>query len=110
MKFALANAQRTMKNMIIISFFFNARGDSLEKSTIGMYRSLLLQLLGRLPELRYNIDSLGLTVESISESLQWSIELLKGLFGQAVQSLGQSPLMCFIDAPDECDKHPIRDM
>ena len=52
MKFVLANARKKMKDMIVISFFFNARGDELEKSTIGMYRSLLLQLLERLPALQ----------------------------------------------------------
>ncbi|KAE8346867.1 hypothetical protein BDV24DRAFT_147041 [Aspergillus arachidicola] len=54
MKFALDNARRVLKgkNNIIIAFFFNARGDKLEKSTLGMYRSLLLQLLERLPELQ----------------------------------------------------------
>src|SRR5438270_13458919 len=40
MKFAFAHAKKTMKDGIIISFFFNARGEHLEKSTEGMYRSL----------------------------------------------------------------------
>lgn len=48
MKFALANARKTIKDRIIISFFFNARGEGLEKFTIGTYQSLLLQLLERL--------------------------------------------------------------
>ena len=52
MKFALANARKTMKDRIIISFFFNARGEGLEKFTIGTYQSLLLQLLERLPALQ----------------------------------------------------------
>jgi hypothetical protein len=44
-KFALANARETIKDRRVISFFFNARGEDLEKSTIGAYQSLLLQLL-----------------------------------------------------------------
>lgn len=36
MKFTLANSQRTIKNRTIISFFFNARGEVLEKTTTGM--------------------------------------------------------------------------
>ena len=48
MKFALTNAHRTMKDHVLLSFFFNARGEDIEKSTIGAYRSLLLQLLERL--------------------------------------------------------------
>ena len=37
MKFALINARKTMKDRIVISFFFNARGEYIEKSTVGIY-------------------------------------------------------------------------
>jgi type IV secretory pathway VirB4 component len=37
MKFALANAQKTIKDRIIISFFFNTQGEDLEKSTVRLY-------------------------------------------------------------------------
>lgn len=60
MKFALDNARKVKKDKIIISFFFNARGGDLEKSTIGMYRSILLQLLVRLPVPQDIFDPLGL--------------------------------------------------
>ncbi|KAK3898217.1 hypothetical protein C8A05DRAFT_47392 [Staphylotrichum tortipilum] len=112
MKFALANARQKVdtKGNIILSFFFNARGDKLEKSTVGMYRSLLLQLLERLPSLQGVFDSLGLTARNAG-GRQWSVESLKSLFEQAVQSLGEeSSLVCYIDALDECDEAQIRDM
>jgi ankyrin repeat protein len=110
MKFALAHARKTMKDRIIISFFFNARGASLEKSTIGTYQSLLLQLLERLPALQCVFDSLGLSTLSINTSHQWSVESLKTLLEQAIQYLGESSTVCFIDALDECEEHQIRDM
>jgi len=110
MKFALASARKMMKDKIIISFFFNARGEDLEKSTVGMYRSLLLQLLERIPELQDIFDSLGLTTLSSSGHHQWSVEPLKELFMQAIQSLGRFSLVCFIDALDECNELQIRDM
>ena len=65
MKFALAHARRSMKDRTIISFFFNARGEDLEKSTIGAYRSLLLQLFEQLPALQCAFDLVGLSVSSI---------------------------------------------
>jgi ankyrin repeat protein len=110
MKFALGNSRKMMNDRIIISFFFNARGADLEKSTTGMYRSLLLQLLERLPELQCVFDSLGFATWNSSGHHQWSVELLKDLFEQAIQILGQSSVMCFIDALDECDECQIRDM
>lgn len=51
MKFALTNARKAMEDTIVILFFFNARGEDLEKATIGTYWSLLLQLLEQLPAL-----------------------------------------------------------
>lgn len=110
MKFALAHARKTMKDRIIISFFFNARGEDIEKSTIGTYRSLLLQLLERLPALQSVFDSLGLSTSSASTDHRWSTESLKMLLEHAIQSLGESQVVCFIDALDECEETQIRDM
>ncbi|KAK3613112.1 hypothetical protein LTR56_028062, partial [Elasticomyces elasticus] len=46
MKYAFAHAKkRKLEDDIILSFFFNAQGDDLEKTTLGMYRGLLFQLL-----------------------------------------------------------------
>ncbi|RYP32296.1 hypothetical protein DL767_005271 [Monosporascus sp. MG133] len=110
MKFALAQARMSMKDWVVLSFFFNARGEELEKTTAGMYRSLLLQLLESIPELDAVFDSLWLTVWPQDGQMQWSVESLMDLFEQAVQSLGQSRVICFIDALDECDDDQIRDM
>ncbi|KAK8024357.1 hypothetical protein PG993_012423 [Apiospora rasikravindrae] len=107
MKFLLANARRTMKDTVVISFFFNARGHALERSTIGMYRSLLLQLLEKKPSLQ---PLLGLDSLRNRDALSWSLELLKSLFEQAVQSLASTPVACFIDALDECPETEVREM
>ena len=88
MKFALTNARKTMKDRIVISFFFNARGEGLEKSTIGTYQSLLLQLLEWLPALQCVFDSLGLSSSRISIYHQWSVKSLKTLLEQAIKRLG----------------------
>jgi ankyrin repeat protein len=110
MKFALTNTRRTMKDSIIISFFFNARGERLEKSTIGTYQSLLLQLLDKLPALQCVFDSLCLSVSSISTCHQWSVESLKMMLEQVIKGLGNTSVVCFIDALDECEERQIRDM
>jgi ABC-type molybdenum transport system ATPase subunit/photorepair protein PhrA len=103
MKFALDNACKTMRDQIVLSFFFNARGEDMEKSTIGAYRSLLLQLLERLPALQSVFDSLGLSTSTFSADHLWSIEPLKTLLEQAILALGQSSVVCFVDALDECE-------
>ncbi|KAK3681682.1 hypothetical protein B0T22DRAFT_433996 [Podospora appendiculata] len=110
MKFALKLARSRMKDKVIISFFFNARGDDLEKSTLGMYRSLLLQLLERLPRLQKVFEDLGFASWNTKGNYNWSIESLKDLFEQSILFLEESPVTCFIDALDECDEIQIRDM
>jgi hypothetical protein len=110
MKFALTNARKTMKGKVVIGFFFNARGEAMEKSTVGTYRSLLLQLLERLPALQCIFDSFGISRLSISTNYQWSVESLKMLLERAIKLLGESSVVCFIDALDECEEQQIREM
>ncbi|KAF2785658.1 purine and uridine phosphorylase [Melanomma pulvis-pyrius CBS 109.77] len=110
MKFAMINACKRMKDRVTLSFFFNARGEDIEKSTIGTYRSLLLQLLERLPALQSVFNSLNLSTSSFGTDHRWNIELLKTLLEQAIQGLGESSVVCFIDALDECEEEQVRDM
>ncbi|MCJ1422111.1 hypothetical protein MMC32_008482, partial [Xylographa parallela] len=110
MKFAVAHTRKTIKGTVIIAFFFNARGEAMEKSTVGTYRSLILQLLERLPALRCIFDSLGILALSISTNYQWSVELLKMLLERAIKLLTESSVVCFIDALDECEEQQIREI
>ncbi|TRX89494.1 hypothetical protein FHL15_009663 [Xylaria flabelliformis] len=88
-----------------ISFFFNARGDDLEKSTQGMYRSLLFQLLEKLPDLQEVLDLPG----HFSDN-SWEINVLQSLFSAAIAKLGRRRVTCFVDALDECGESQVRDM
>ena len=110
LKFLLAISRKSMKDSIVISFFFNARGDHLEKSTLGTYQSLLLQLLERIPTLESIFESLDLSMKGNYANYQWSVELLKGLLEEAISRLGKRSVICIIDALDECDERQIRDM
>ncbi|KAL7919128.1 ankyrin repeat-containing domain protein [Trichoderma austrokoningii] len=91
----------------VVSFFFNARGDVLEKSTTGMYRSLLLQLLERFPDLKTVCEDPNFGVQSGNCP---SSEDIQTLFRTAISVLGRRSLTCFIDALDECDEQQILDM
>jgi ankyrin repeat protein len=109
MKSIMASVRETMKDSTVVSFFFNARGQELEKSTLGMYRSLLFQLLVRYPSTQKVLDTLGLANTNFTTHA-WTIESLKTLMKQAIRGLGSSSLVCFVDALDECDVEQIRDM
>lgn len=90
-----------------ISFFFNARGNVLERTTTGMYRSLLLQLLQRFPDLQKVCEDSNLIIQNGSCPSSEAIQLL---FRNAISKLGKRSLTCFIDALDECDELQARDM
>lgn len=98
-----------MKHWIVTSFFFNARGGAQERSLAGMYRSLLLQLFQKLPELEDGLNSPEFASWN-NRSHQWDLDSLEDLFKQAVRRLENHPLVCSIDALDECDGDQIRDM
>jgi len=108
-KFAVGDARKAITETVVISFFFNARGEDLEKSTLGMYRSLLFQILKAIPDLQIVLDCLRSTV-SEEEVYRWEKDDLQSLFAAAIQSLGQRRLTCFIDALDECEEDQIRDL
>nr|POE94520.1 vegetative incompatibility protein het-e-1 [Quercus suber] len=101
---------RKRKDEILLSFFFNARGDELEKTTVGMYRSLLHQLFKDAPDLQSILDEIDTEALESGMPSFWTLEVLKGLFTAAVAGLGRRRLKCFIDALDECDEQQIRDM
>jgi hypothetical protein len=104
MKFALAGAYARIKEKKVLSFFFNARGDELEKSTLGKYRSILLQLLEGLPTLQKVFETLSPSILSLSVDHGWKVEILKELLEQAIRRLGKSSVLCFIGALNECDE------
>ncbi|KAF3771367.1 hypothetical protein M406DRAFT_11270, partial [Cryphonectria parasitica EP155] len=111
MKYAFAKAKwNAFDDAAVISFFFNARGDTLEKTVVGMYRSILLQLLEKLPDLQEVLDDLCLTAVSLNESFVWNAEVLQNLFSSAIARLNQRRLTCFVDALDECDEEQVRVM
>ncbi|RDW72727.1 uncharacterized protein DSM5745_07899 [Aspergillus mulundensis] len=110
MKFAYLHSKkkaRSGKNKTA-SFFFNARGESLEKSVYGMYRSLVFQLLTAYPDLQTVLDDLDTVFTPDTECP--SLILLKDLFNNAIAGLGKRSFTCFIDALDECDEQQVVEM
>ncbi|VUC31548.1 unnamed protein product [Clonostachys rosea] len=107
MKYLVESSQKETSHQAILSFFFNSRGHDLEKSTTGLYRSILFQLLQQNQELKSILSSNDLFPDGSSR--QWTNEVLRDLIEKAIEHL-TSPVMCFIDALDECNDDEIRDM
>ena len=90
-------------SQITLSFFFLARGTVEEKSTIGLYRSLLHQLFEKAVELRDSLEWMTADGARVIQRNGWREEALKQTLTHAIQKLGSRPLMIFVDALDECD-------
>ena len=100
MKHAFTYADRRCSaRQHVLNFFFHARGGSFEVSTDGLFRSLLHQLLEKIPVAYGSINKRRL---GIVQRQGWSSTLLQDTFREAVLSLDQDQLFCFIDAMDEC--------
>lgn len=98
-------ANHNAPDRAIISFFFVSRGTNLQRSTVGLYRSLLVQLLTHFEDLQIIFDSRPKRTPG-----NWTTVFLKALFLQAVRLLRQRQVLVFIDAVDECPIHDIQDM
>ncbi|EGP91691.1 uncharacterized protein MYCGRDRAFT_32494 [Zymoseptoria tritici IPO323] len=111
MKFVLAHVRKTQAaDEIVLDFFFNARGDEFEKTTLGMYRALLFHLLQKVPDLKIILDDVGNSNAAGSHAFVWSIPSLKILLCKAIGALGPRKLKIFVDALDECKEQEVRDM
>ncbi|VUC38094.1 unnamed protein product [Clonostachys rosea] len=110
MKFVVENSWKENHQQATVSFFFHARGHDLEKSTAGLYRSILFQILEHYPKLR-TILKPQRKFRHFRSGLQpkWTNELLKELIEEAIEQFPSS-VVCFVDALDECNDDEIRDM
>lgn len=110
MKFLFMNTKKTILNATVVSFFLNARGERLERSTEGLYRSLIFQLFNHNPRLQSCMDELGFNLDRTFKTHGWQLQVLKDIFSRVVEKMGSQPLICYIDALDECPEDEIRNM
>ncbi|KAL4908820.1 hypothetical protein BDW74DRAFT_174053 [Aspergillus multicolor] len=106
---SIANAET---KCIILSFFFYAKGVELEKSPVGMYRSLLHQLLTSKavsPDAKKPYFEIAAEMQG-KEQLEWSTRDLRGLLQQTIRSLNDRRVFIMIDALDECDPDDVADV
>ncbi|KAI0965921.1 hypothetical protein F4678DRAFT_467061 [Xylaria arbuscula] len=116
MNHALSYFETVFADHIIVAYFFNARGGILEKTPLGMMRSIVYQLLNK------NDALYGRFVDSYREKrrihdgkdLKWQQEELKKFIQSIVkwplQSMQSKPLLVLVDALDECDEGEVRDV
>ncbi|KAK4217740.1 nacht and ankyrin domain protein [Rhypophila decipiens] len=107
-----ATAQsRDMKLRTSAAFFFNARGTQLlEKTGLGVYRSLLHQVLQKDLVALSHLSRRYMDMRSYQGSVNWHEEDLQE-FLMLVFAIPEShPSTLFVDVMDECDESEVREL
>ncbi|KAM0709344.1 hypothetical protein Q7P35_003382 [Cladosporium inversicolor] len=103
MKYTLRMTQEQACGDLIACFFFNARGEFLEGSAEGLYRSLPYQVLSELPYLYSDRTHI--------KQQKWSVEMMENMLQTSVLALKPDEhLVLYIDALDECIQDEVRDV
>lgn len=92
---------------LVLSFFFNSRGTSLQKTPIGLFRSLLHQLLGWVPaappDLLATFQERCKNRGQPGKDWQWHLVELRRFFKSSLRKvLEDHSVLVLIDALDEC--------
>lgn len=92
-------------------FFFNARGtEMLEKNPLGLYRSILHQVLQQdLRALSYFVQDYQRKMQTEGQ-IHWHEEDLQRFLFRTYASQDSRPAFIFIDALDECDEDEVRNV
>ncbi|KAL8307084.1 hypothetical protein RB593_005802 [Gaeumannomyces tritici] len=100
---------------LAFSFFFHGRGNELQRTPLGLLRSLLHQLLkhvpGALPDLIDYYEKKRKTEGEPGEKWQWDLQPLRDFLKSSLPKiLERFPVILFIDALDECGEKPAREL
>ncbi|KAI0123435.1 hypothetical protein BJ170DRAFT_660272, partial [Xylariales sp. AK1849] len=106
LKYALENHEGR-DHALVLSFFFHNRGHELQKTPLGLFRSLVHQVLGQAPSALSNlVDAFEKKCKEIGEpgdKWQWHHEELHRFFKSSLpEILKARPVIVFVDALDEC--------
>ena len=116
LKYALETAkQYTKRAFILASFFFHGRGAPTQKSTLGLFRSLLHQILQQNRDLLSKFTHLYKmkcqTDGEFGDKWEWQERELQNFFkSKVVDAARTQEIRIYIDALDECGEDVAIDL
>jgi protein SERAC1 len=109
--YARALRNKETSDYWLAAFFFNAKGEVLERTPLGLFRSLLHQLLPHCLQLYESFSTTTAThlMHSLNENhpSSWSLQDCDRLLRTVLTIKHPKRIIIFIDALDECDPHEI---
>ena len=111
LKYAFEAAKQNNEGSILASFFFHGRGSLIQKTPLGLLRSLLHQILQQVPDLLTKFASLYRqrcnTEGQNGQKWDWRERDLQKFFNLHVNETARTfPMRLYIDALDECGQDP----
>ena len=116
MKYALQHLDYEIQpKPLVASFFFHGRGVSLQKNPLGLFRSLLHQMLDQSPELLISFTLLyKRKCENQGKGRQdwdWRVAELQEHLGTVLPKVSKErSVRIFVDALDECGEKSAKDL
>ena len=116
MKYALRHFNRGIQpKPLVASFFFHGRGVPLQRSLLGLFRSILHQILDQSPELLQSFARLYLrkckSQGKAGKDWEWHIAELQEYLETVFPALTKErPLRLFVDALDECGEKSAKEL
>lgn len=103
--------EKITSDTIVISFFVHGRGSKLQKTPLGLFRSVLHQLLERFPAAVVDLVNFFKkkteTEGQHGEKWEWQEKQLQNFLRNALAKvLMAKPVVIFVDALDECGQDP----
>ncbi|MCJ1313277.1 hypothetical protein MMC25_006954, partial [Agyrium rufum] len=111
---SLAKEQEAEKS-VIASFFFHGRGAEIQKSPLGLYRTLLHQILQQIPSLLTKLTTLFLkkcqTEGRHGEKWKWEERDLQDFCEAEIMNVARHcTIRIYVDALDECGEKTATDL
>jgi energy-coupling factor transporter ATP-binding protein EcfA2 len=117
LKYALRQAenQASSNKPLVASFFFHGRGAAIQKTPLGLFRSLLHQILDQIPDsLPGLISTLKKRRETQGEpgkKWNWHAAELRTFLKDAILRVSRThSIRIYVDALDECGEEAARDL
>ena len=108
LKYALGNHE-ARDSALVLSFFFHGRGDELQRTPLGLFRSLLHQVLGQAPNALQDLVDRFETKRKENgkpgKDWHWHEGELRPFLESSLPKVSKTrPVWLFVDALDECGK------
>jgi hypothetical protein len=104
MKSLFKHRGEVLKNsgVVLLRFFFNARGSDIERTSEALYRTLLHNLIQLDQVTLYEVLATYLNKEAQTLNVRWNSIELAEMFHDKIEQPGMGDVEVLIDALDEC--------